>query len=65
MRPNGRARLSERGDFPGFSTPRRTLHYGDLWKRTGLACSMKTSGLTCRNRDNHGFHIAKGKSYRF
>ena len=63
--PRGRAKLSSRGDFPGFSSPRRTLHYGDLWKRTGLACSMKKSGLTCRNRDNHGFHIAKGNSYRF
>src|SRR3954447_25111557 len=28
----GKSRISERGDFPGFSTPRRTLHYGDTWK---------------------------------
>jgi hypothetical protein len=65
LRPNGKSRLSERGDFPGHSTPRHTLRYGDTWKRTGLACSMRTTGLTCRNRDNHGFHIQRGHTYRF
>ena len=65
LRPNGKSRVSERGDFPGHSTPRRTLQYGDIWKRTGLACSMRKTGLTCRNRDNHGFHIQREHTYRF
>jgi hypothetical protein len=65
LRPHGKAILSERGDFPGYGTPRRTLHYGDLWKRTGTGCSMRTTGMTCRNRDGHGFHVQKGHSYRF
>ena len=63
--PRGRARYGERGDYPGYTTPRRTLRYGDTWKRTGIRCTMRTTGLTCRNRDNHGFHIQKGNVRRF
>lgn len=65
LRRNGRSVLSERGDFPGHSTPRRTLRYGDTWKRTGIRCTMRTTGLTCHNRDNHGFHIERSHTYRF
>jgi hypothetical protein len=57
LRKHGRSRLSERGDFPGFSDRRRTLHYGDTWKRPGISCTMRRTGLTCRNADDHGFHI--------
>lgn len=65
LKPRGKARLSQRGDFPGHSTPRRTLRYGDTWKRPGIRCTMRRSGLTCRNLDNHGFHIARGDTRRF
>jgi hypothetical protein len=65
LRPRGTAKLSERGDFPGHSTPQRTLRYGDTWARPGIRCTMRTSGLTCRNRDRHGFHMQKGKTRRF
>lgn len=65
LRPRGRTKVSERGDFPGHSTPRRTLRYGDTWVRPGIRCTMRRSGLTCRNRDNHGFHLAKGDTRRF
>ncbi len=65
VRSHGRSRIGERGDFPGFSTPFRTLRYGDTWKRPGIRCTMRTTGLTCRNLDEHGFHIQKGKTYRF
>lgn len=65
LRPRGRSILSQRSDFPGFSSPRRTLHYGDTWKRPGVRCTMRRSGLTCRNRDNRGFHIQKGHVRRF
>ena len=57
LRKHGRSRLSERGDFPGFSDRRRTLHYGDVWQRPGIRCTMRRTGLTCRNADKHGFHI--------
>lgn len=65
LRPHGTAVLSQRGDFPGHSTPQRTLHYGDTWKRAGISCTMRTAGLTCQNLDGHGFHIQKGNTPRF
>jgi len=65
LRPHGAAKLGQRGDFPGHSTSRRTLRYGDTWVRPGIRCTMRTTGLTCRNRDSHGFHIQRGKSRRF
>ena len=65
VRSRGIARLAERGDFPGFNTPARTLHYGDTWKRPGIRCTMSRTALTCRNRDGHGFHIERGHVRRF
>jgi len=65
VRRSGRSRIAERSDFPGFGTPRRKLRYGDVWKRPGIRCTMRTSGLTCRNLDRHGFHIQRAKSYLF
>ncbi len=65
LRPRGTTKVAERGDFPGHSTPRRTLRYGDVWVRPGIRCTMRTSGLTCRNRDKHGFHVQRGNTRRF
>lgn len=65
LRPRGTARLSERGDFPGFATRPRTLRYGDTWKRPGIRCTLRRTALTCRNRDGHGFHIQRGDVRRF
>lgn len=65
LRRHGKAILSERGDYSGYTTPRHTLRYGDVWKRPGIRCTMKISGLTCRNLDRRGFHIARGDVRRF
>jgi hypothetical protein len=66
LRPTGKAVLDERGDFNGHSTKRRTLKYGETWKRPGgITCKMRTTGLTCMNDDDHGFHLQRGNSYRF
>ena len=65
VRPRGAARMSERGDFPGFGTRPRTLRYGDVWKRPGIRCTMSRAALECRNRDEHGFHIERGQVRRF
>jgi hypothetical protein len=65
LRPRGAARMGERGDFPGSSTRPRTLHYGDVWKRPGIRCTMSKAALECRNRDEHGFHIEQGHVRRF
>jgi hypothetical protein len=61
LEPHGHAIVAERGDYPGYPHPKdKTLEYGDTWKRHGIRCHMKQSGLTCRNKDAHGFHMAKG-----
>ncbi len=65
LRKRGKSVLAERGDYSGYVTKRRTLRYGDTWKRPGIRCTMKTSGLTCRNLDGHGFSLAKGNLRRF
>lgn len=66
LEPRGRSRIGERGDYPGYADAKqRTLHYGDTYTRNGIRCTMRRSGLTCRNRDTHGFHIAKGDLRRF
>lgn len=65
LRPRGRAILSGRSDYPGGFSRRRTLRYGDVWARPGVRCVMRRRGLTCRNRDRHGFHIQKGNVRQF
>ncbi|WP_320669239.1 hypothetical protein [Patulibacter defluvii] len=70
LKPRGRARYGERGDYPGYTTARRTLHYGDRWqprrKARGISCTIRSaSGLTCRNRDGHGFVLVNGGVRRF
>jgi hypothetical protein len=65
LKPHGRAVLSERGDNPGFGHKQVKLRYGDTWRRPGIRCAMRTSGLRCRNLDDHGFSIARGAVRRF
>jgi hypothetical protein len=65
LRKHGRSILGERGDYGGYLAKRHTLRYGDVWKRPGIRCSMKTSGLTCHNLDKHGFALALGNVRRF
>lgn len=66
LEPRGKARYAERGDYPGFPKAReRTLAYGDSYKRKGVRCTMRESGLTCRNRDDHGFHLSRDDIRRF
>ena len=47
------------GDAGPFGDPGHTvyLHYGKTWSAPGLTCKETTNGLTCRNRDGHGFFL--------
>ena len=65
VRARGRAKLSERGDYPGYNVRRRTLRFGDVWKRPGIRCTLRATGLTCRNLDDHGFQLGRGNIRRF
>lgn len=60
LEPHGKTQKAERGDYPGYSVGTYTLGYGVTWKRNGIKCKMRTSGLTCKNLDGHGFHMARG-----
>ena len=48
------------GDAGPFAAPAKTvyLHYGKTWSASGLSCTAATKGLTCRNRDGHGFFLS-------
>jgi hypothetical protein len=35
------------------------LAYGRTWTRAGLRCTSRATGLTCRNRDGHGFFLSR------
>jgi hypothetical protein len=65
VRSRGKAKRSERGDYPGYPVRRRTLHFGDVWQRPGIRCTVRRTGLTCRNLDDHGFHLERGHVRRF
>ena len=65
LRPTRRAFLGQRGDYPGYGHRQVTVRYGDVWRRPGIRCTMRSSGMTCRNRSRHGFHLARGAVRRF
>ncbi len=35
------------------------LEYGKKWKRKGIVCRSRKSGLTCRNEGDHGFFLSR------
>jgi hypothetical protein len=37
----------------------RVLAYGKTWAGEGLRCTSAEIGLTCRNRDGHGFFLSR------
>jgi hypothetical protein len=41
------------------------LAYGDTWGRQGFFCTSAETGLTCRNRDQHGFSLARERWSQF
>jgi len=46
--------------------PQTTLRYGQTWRKLGgFSCTSRKSGLTCRNKNGHGFFLSKEPSRRF
>jgi hypothetical protein len=43
----------------------RTVSYGDTWRRGGFTCSVRSSGVTCRNGRGHGFSLRIGRQRLF
>jgi hypothetical protein len=67
LKPTGRPKLGERGDSPWLPGAHRvvTLHYGDHWSGAGVHCTMRTRGLRCTNRSDHGFFLSKQRQRYF
>lgn len=62
---HGRARLSERGDYPGFEGTSRRVRDGDVWRWKGVRCAFRDGGVRCVNRSGHGFVISPSGSRGF
>jgi hypothetical protein len=39
----------------------RTLEYGAKWKRDGIVCRSRRSGLRCHNRKHNGFLLSRDR----
>ena len=56
--PTGRARPTCAGDTALLPNA-PVLAYGRTWRRGGIACTSRRTGLRCRNRAGHGFTLAR------
>lgn len=48
------------GNQPGF----RTLRYGKTWSWGPFRCTMRMSGITCRNAQRYGFLLSRERAVR-
>jgi hypothetical protein len=68
VRSTGRAVIDLCAGDPGpFLLEQRApvLGYGSKWHGGGITCASRVRGLTCWNRDGHGFFMSRALSYRF
>jgi len=64
LRARGRARLVCHGDTV-VNPSARVLAYGRIWRRGGIACTSRRTGLTCSNRQGHGWVLSRARQRRF
>jgi hypothetical protein len=58
LKPHGRAAFGGRGDYGGYTVKRPAqLHVGDTWIWHGITCTFGKDGMSCLNRDDHGFNL--------
>lgn len=62
--PTGRPRAICHGDTV-FNEASRTLSYGMLSHNGPFTCESARRGLTCRNRDGHGWFLSRGSIQLF
>ena len=48
-----------------FDPNAAALAYGRTWRRGGISCASRRSGLRCTNRSGHGFLMSRARSHRF
>jgi hypothetical protein len=42
-----------------------TLRYGRTWRWHGIRCTSRRAGLTCTNRNGHGFFLSRERQRLF
>jgi hypothetical protein len=58
MAPRGKAGPTCAGDTV-YDPHAPVLAYGRSWSYGGVSCTSRATGLTCRNRDGHGFFLSR------
>ena len=51
--------VQEQKAFGLFKDGLKVLGYGESWSLGGVSCSSDMNGLTCRNKDGHGFFLSR------
>ena len=55
-----RGRAARHCYFANIGTDVPVLRYGRSIARSGIRCLSRRRGLTCANRDHHGFFLSRG-----
>ena len=60
-KPKKRYLAANRGyyDYVG-----QVLGFGETWRSEGFRCTSRRTGLTCRNKRNHGWWLGRFRGYR-
>jgi hypothetical protein len=61
----GKAGLECAGDLAGNPETAKTLNYGDVISHYGITCQSEKAGMTCINREGHGFIVSRAKQKLF
>lgn len=62
LNATGRARPVVCAGDPGpflVEAKAHVLRYGKSWRRGGITCASRRTGLTCTNRGGHGFFLSR------
>ena len=63
LKPKGTSTL--RCLYANIGTEVPVLAYGRSLSRSGMRCVSRRRGLTCSNRDHHGFFLSRESQRRF
>jgi hypothetical protein len=68
LHPTGRAQPVPCEGDPGplaLASSAHVLAYGKTWRGDGVRCASARTGLTCTNRQGHGFFLSRERWRRF
>ena len=62
---SGPAALECAGDLVANPESAKVLKYGDVINKYGITCQSEKAGMTCINRDGHGFIVSRATQKLF